>query len=1200
MRLADIYKKLISRIINPAVVAQDRTQDTIDIEIDEYVFTDEIINSLYKVLLAIKDKDKVSKTGIWLNGYYGSGKSHFLKFVHYCIDPATRAKAFGRLIEAIKERNFFTHPDSRITMNNAEINELKRWYDKAEIDDVLFNAQDVSKANRDNTTFTNIFFKMFNHSRGYNAYNIPLALLFEKYLDNNNAFEQFKEKLEKEEGFVWENDAADVVSNELDTVLRVAKKCVPALDTVALKATLLNPDSYHIDTRKFANEVKNFLSSKNDNYRFIFLVDEVSQFVNTNSEVLLDLQSVIENLSLTCNRQVWVTCTAQQTIDSVIADTGITSGDDRYGKIMGRFETRVSMESTDPAYITQKRILEKKPTAELELKKLFRENKDAILNQFNMGHELYKSYRNEEDFLLSYPFVPYQFKLISKVFDAFQQLEYVVAEVKDNERSVLKITHETAKQNSELELGAFIPFDAFFNQMFRQNLIHKGSKAINPALELSFVKSEPFAQRVVKLLFMISNLMESDRLNFGSSLDNLTLLMMTRIDENKLQLRNNIESVLRRLIENNIIREENNNYYFYNEDEVELSTVIANTTPGTEFMADKMKDILFNWLKVDNKERYAGNDFKVIANVDGKNYLGNNGDITVSFAITDQQDATMKSLNNPSNSVVFCLNEWFKEDIDLRQDFLWYCRVEKYINSNQQYATEARQKSIDNFKSRNADIFANKIKPVIQRRFAETRFVSGNTVIEPNEMNGDGAERYHHVLQRHLENVYKYAQLTHGMPLTQEELKHRAFQKADPNDYSVIHEMTDAENRVNDFISYNGNEALLSDVIDKFKAAPYGWKDVTIIYILTELFKRKLRVFTYRNQPRFPLTDFVNKGLILAERPLIGITAVEGISQELINNAIQAWMIIFNEHIPATGDGNMLFDNLLERLKKAKDDWQKVKNAYESFPFVKSLGEVTDKLAELLTIRDPKRLFENLHNDAAAMASLIDRCRNIKDFADHSVADYKEIKRYCENNEENFHQLDKENREKVKLIKEFFHSEDPSNDFRIYKKIHKELKDAVTSKIKTLKEETRSRYEQIFDQLNTLANENNLAPATYANREYKLKQIEGLNSITALQLTLSQADRFLSDERSKILLEADRVEQVRKQMELEQKRREDIAKGRVPKTPEPDMVASPPVNYVLPKPQKILSTETEVEDYIAGIRKKMLEMINNNQKILIQ
>lgn len=51
--------------------------------------------------------------------------------------------------------------------------------------------------------------------------------------------------------------------------------------------------------------------------------------------------------------------------------------------------------------------------------------------------------------------------------------------------------------------------------------------------------------------------------------------------------------------------------------------------------------------------------------------------------------------------------------------------------------------------------------------------------------------------------------------------------------------------------------------------APYGWKDITIIYIVTELYKRKLRDFTYRNQPRFPLNDFVNKALVTSERQLI-------------------------------------------------------------------------------------------------------------------------------------------------------------------------------------------------------------------------------------------------------------------------------------------------------------------------------------------
>ena len=85
MKLKEIYSKEIERKINPAVVAQDRTTETIDIEIGEYVFTDEIINNLYKVLLAIKNKELVSKTGIWINGYYGSGKSHFIKILSYLL-----------------------------------------------------------------------------------------------------------------------------------------------------------------------------------------------------------------------------------------------------------------------------------------------------------------------------------------------------------------------------------------------------------------------------------------------------------------------------------------------------------------------------------------------------------------------------------------------------------------------------------------------------------------------------------------------------------------------------------------------------------------------------------------------------------------------------------------------------------------------------------------------------------------------------------------------------------------------------------------------------------------------------------------------------------------------------------------------------------------------------------------------------------
>lgn len=153
MKLKEIYKRPIDRSINPAVVAQDHKEETIKVEINEYVFTDEIINNLYQFLNAIKNRTGVSKTGVWINGYYGSGKSHFLKYVYYLLHPETSEKAFEKLIQAIKDKDLFDS-SSKLNVNNWEIADLKRWYDDAEVETIIFNAQDVTGASKD---FTRIF-----------------------------------------------------------------------------------------------------------------------------------------------------------------------------------------------------------------------------------------------------------------------------------------------------------------------------------------------------------------------------------------------------------------------------------------------------------------------------------------------------------------------------------------------------------------------------------------------------------------------------------------------------------------------------------------------------------------------------------------------------------------------------------------------------------------------------------------------------------------------------------------------------------------------------------------------------------------------------------------------------------------------------------------------------------------------------------
>lgn len=102
MKFKELYSKGLDRKVNPAVSASDLSEDTVMTEIVEYVFTEEIVINLYDILINIR-QNQGSHVGIWINGYFGTGKSHFLKYVSYCLNAHYSEMAFMRLEEAIEE-----------------------------------------------------------------------------------------------------------------------------------------------------------------------------------------------------------------------------------------------------------------------------------------------------------------------------------------------------------------------------------------------------------------------------------------------------------------------------------------------------------------------------------------------------------------------------------------------------------------------------------------------------------------------------------------------------------------------------------------------------------------------------------------------------------------------------------------------------------------------------------------------------------------------------------------------------------------------------------------------------------------------------------------------------------------------------------------------------------------------------------------
>ena len=136
----DIYKKPIEREVNPAVSASDMKPEVVNVEIDEYVFTDEIVKGLYDVMDGIR-QGNVSHNGIWINGFYGSGKSHFLKYLRYLFHKDYAEKSFNRLVAAVKE---CTDKDIAFPVSNSDINGLRHWVlERANIEIVMFNIGSV-------------------------------------------------------------------------------------------------------------------------------------------------------------------------------------------------------------------------------------------------------------------------------------------------------------------------------------------------------------------------------------------------------------------------------------------------------------------------------------------------------------------------------------------------------------------------------------------------------------------------------------------------------------------------------------------------------------------------------------------------------------------------------------------------------------------------------------------------------------------------------------------------------------------------------------------------------------------------------------------------------------------------------------------------------------------------------------------------
>jgi hypothetical protein len=583
MELEEIYAKRISRDIKGVIKVGQLEQAEIFQELDEYVVTKELNRHFAAFFDAYLKgiNQPTDEMGVWISGFFGSGKSHFLKIISYILDNQEVA---GR--DAV---SFF---DSKI-QDPLLLANLKRA-GQTPADVVLFNIDSKSDygTGSQKDAILKVFIKVFYERQGLYG-SKPWVADMESVLIKEGKFEAFKKIIQEKTGDLWENRRRRVLFDR-DIIVNALTEVRHCSQDSALEWFNNKDNNFTMSIGEFALMVKAYLEEKGRDHHIAFLSDEIGQYIGDNTQMMLDLQTIVEELGAKCKGKAWVIVTSQEDIDSV---TPKVKGRD-FSKIQGRFNTRINLSSSNVDEVIKKRLLEKTSPAQDTLGLLYEESNAKLRNtiSFTSGAAEMKNFADKTDFIEVYPFIPYQFNLLQKVFSGIRKHGSSGKHLAEGERSLLSAFQESAQAYRQKSIGTLIPFNIFYHSIetFLDGSIRR---VIDQAQENNQLHPEDLD--VLKLLFMIKYVKE-----IQPKIENLATLMVTKIDEDKITLKESIAKSLRRLVQETLIQKDGDEYFFLTDDEQDVNREIKNMLIDPSDVSGKIGEVIFEDIYLDKKYKY--------------------------------------------------------------------------------------------------------------------------------------------------------------------------------------------------------------------------------------------------------------------------------------------------------------------------------------------------------------------------------------------------------------------------------------------------------------------------------------------------------------------------------------------------------------------------------------------------------------------
>jgi hypothetical protein len=1192
LTLKTIFEKPVDRSIEGVIKADDEA--SLRLEAEEYVLTNEVERRLESFLDAYNNYDGAN--GVWISGFFGSGKSHLLKILALLME--NREVEGARVLDLILPKC----GDNEIL--KADLKRAVSVPSKSILFNIDQKADVISKTQVD--ALVAVFVKVFDESCGYYGKQAYIAN-FERELDQDNLFAKFKDafKTASSKDWEWCRMRAKRFASNIDEAYGsvTGQEVSGILDKYRT--------DYSLSIEDFADQVNGYIEKQKPGFRLNFFVDEVGQYVADNVKLMTNLQTIAESLATKSRGRAWIIVTAQEDMNTVVGEMNKQQSND-FSKIQARFQNRMKLTSADVAEVIQKRLLQKNDAGIKKLSEMYNDqvNNFKTLFDFADGAQLYRNFRDQDHFIHTYPFIPYQFVLFQtaiqnlSMHNAFEGKHRSVGE-----RSMLGVFQQVAVQVAEHDIGQLATFDLMFEGI---------RSALKAQIQRSIQLAErhldnKFAVQVLKALFLVKYIKE-----FKATKRNLTVLMLDEFNKNMEQLNKDLTEALNLLEQQTYIQRNGDVFEFLTDEEKDVEEEIKNTDIETSAVDEHLYKIIFDSIIKLRKIRYDenGQDYPFSKKMDDR-LFGREYELTI-HVITpfnehadNEQILAMQSAGRDELLVIV------PPDERMMQDLLMYERTNKYIRQNLSLTQQESIKRILTDKTHQNQERYNDLKQHIENLLGRSKmFINANPVdVGGSDPQARIIRGFHDLIIR----TYPNLKMLKGFEYTESFISKCLKDGGNlfGGDLSLLSE---AEQEMLSFVKGNkasGIRTTVKGLVERFERKSYGWYYAAILCILAKLcaagkveLNSDSNILEDDQLEKALLTSHGHANLVV--EPLGDFTAGQ-------IRALKDFYGDFFDSPTSSTEAKALGKETVAAIKEKIDALSQLAADKPRYPFLVELDKTIETLDELkgkpytFFLTDLNKIKDSLMDMKEDIIDPIQKFMGgpLKTIYDDAVS-------FLKRQEHNFSYIEGDESGRIlKIIKDSACYKD--NKMNQVKSLVETVSRKIDEKLKVSKQNAADKIKSLLNKVTGMEDFKKLS----LEHQEELKrpfenQIETINNQSIIGLISSDFQRFENDDYSKILNKLSHLSKPRPEPTIPTKpsisgpteydndmEDRDIGKENIgedkpkPEDKEPvkEMVGIKKIEVNYSKAW--IENESEVEDYLSVLKRAILKEINNGKRIQV-